>query len=103
MFNDELRDKFMTTDPAQIGHFIDGGGYMNPKIGPLYEEAKMVGPAYTVRATGDDSTILYYAMERAPKGSVIVVDRAGDTTFACCGGEIVALLAKKNGYGRNCN
>ncbi|WP_205666405.1 RraA family protein [Anaerosphaera multitolerans] len=85
----------MTTDPAQIGHFIEGG-YMKPEIKPIYKNAKIAGPAYTVRAIGDDSTIVYYAMERAPKGSVIVIDRGGDQTFSCCG-EIVALLAKEMG------
>ncbi|SHH02957.1 Regulator of RNase E activity RraA [Anaerosphaera aminiphila DSM 21120] len=95
MFDNELKKRLLTTDPAQIGHFIEGG-YMSPEIKPLFKEAKIAGPAYTVRAIGDDSTIVYYAMERAPKGSVIVIDRGGDKTFSCCG-EIVALLAKEMG------
>lgn len=94
-FTNELREKILRTDPAQIGHFIEGG-YMSPDVKPIFKSAKMVGPAYTVRASGEDSTIVYYAMERAPKGSVIVIDRAGDTTYACCGG-VVASLAKELG------
>jgi regulator of RNase E activity RraA len=94
-FTNELRDKIMKTDPAQIGHFIEGG-FMSPTIKPIFSSAKMCGPAYTVRASADVSTIVYYAMERAPKGSVIVIDRAGDTTYACCG-LVVATLAKSLG------
>ncbi len=94
-FTEELRSKLMLTSPAQIGHYIEGG-YMSPAIKPVYQSAKIAGPAYTVRLSGEDSVTLYYAMERAPKGSVIIIDRGGDTTFACCG-EIVAYAAKTLG------
>lgn len=94
-FTETLRERLLKTSPAQIGHYIEGG-YMSPEIKPLYTEAKMAGPAYTVRLLGEDSVTLYYAMERAPKGSVIVIDRGGDRTFACCG-EIVAYAAKTLG------
>ncbi len=88
----EIIDRFMKVDPAQIGHHIKGG-YMNPRIKPIYKSAKLVGPAFTVRMPLNDSAILYYAMKRAPKGSVIVIDRAGDDIYACTG-EIVATAAK---------
>lgn len=94
-FTEELRQRLLKTSPAQMGHYIEGG-YMSPEIKPVYEQAKMAGPAYTVRLMADDSVTLYYAMERAPKGSVIVIDRGGDNTFACCG-EIVAYAAKTLG------
>ncbi len=92
---EELKKRLLKTSPAQIGHYIENG-YMSPDIKPVYPEVKMLGPAYTVRLTADDSATLYYAMERAPKGSVIVIDRGGDMTFACCG-EIVVSAAKSLG------
>lgn len=91
----ELIDRFMKVDPAQIGHKIKSG-YMNPNIKPVFKSAKVIGPAFTIRMPVNDSAILYYAMKKAPKGSVIVVDRQGDTTYACAG-EIVALCAKAVG------
>lgn len=94
-FTEELRRQLLETSPAQMGHYIEGG-YMSPDIKPVFPQAKMAGPAYTVRLSADDSVTLYYAMERAPKGSVIVIDRGGDNTFACCG-EIVAYAAKTLG------
>lgn len=94
-FTEEIRQRLLKTSPAQIGHYIEGG-YMSPAIKPIYEEAKIVGPAYTVRLVSNDSVTLYYAMEKAPKGSVIVIDRGGDATYACCG-EIVACAAKELG------
>ena len=80
----ELVDRFMKVIPAQIGHYVKSC-YMNPRIKPVVKGFKMVGPAVTVRMTGDSNIMLYYAVEHAPKGSVIVVDRGGEPTMACCG------------------
>ena len=91
----EIRDRFMKVDPAAIGHFISHG-FMKPEIKPVTDEMKVIGPAYTVRCTARDSSALYYAIHKAPKGSVLVVDRAGDHTFACVG-EFVAIMAEANG------
>ena len=92
----ELIDRFMMVDPATIGHYI-GGGYMRPAMKPINRKSKMVGPAYTIRMQGKDSACLYYAMKHAPKGSVLVIDRCGDDTYACVG-EIVALLSQCSGF-----
>jgi regulator of RNase E activity RraA len=92
----DIIDRFMKVDPATIGHYI-GGGYMRPEMKPINKNSKMVGPAYTVRLQGKDSCALYYAMEHAPKGSVIVIDRCGDTTYACVG-EMVALFCECQGF-----
>ena len=90
---EELIQRFQRVDPATMGHYI-GGGYMRPEMKALnIGEGKMVGPAYTLRITGKDSCGIYYAISQAPKGSVIVVDRCGDNTFACCG-EMVATYAQ---------
>ena len=94
--DEALKKRFMGVDPATVGHYI-GGGYMRPEMKPLRRDDKqMIGPAYTVRISGRDSCALYYAIKHAPKGSVIVVDRCGDTTFACCG-EMVATYAQSQG------
>lgn len=82
----------MKVSPAAIGHQISSG-FMKAEIKPVADEMKTVGPAYTVRLTERDSSALYYALQKAPKGSVIVVDRAGDHTFACVG-EFLAEMAK---------
>jgi len=93
--SEELVKRYLKTDPAQIGHYINSG-YMNSRISPVFQDCKMVGPAYTIRVTANDSAILYYAMKKAPKGSVIVVDRLGDEVYACAG-EMVTRCAKALG------
>ncbi len=80
----ELIDRFMKVDPAQIGHYVKSG-YMDTRIKPVVKTFKVIGPAVTVRMTGDSNLMLYYAVEHAPKGSVIVVDRGGEPIHACCG------------------
>ena len=92
----ELVDRFMAVDPATFGHYLVGG-CMRPEMKPINRHSKMVGPAYTVRIQGKDSCALYYAMQKAPVGSVIVIDRCGDTTYACVG-EMVALFAECRGF-----
>lgn len=95
-FSEELRDRFMGVDPATVGHHI-GGGFMRPEMKPLNKNVKMVGPAYTVRMEGRDAAPLHYAFTKAPKGSVIVIDRCGDRTYAPIG-EVVALYAQCQGF-----
>ncbi|HOX30984.1 MAG TPA: RraA family protein [Spirochaetales bacterium] len=95
-FTKEIAERFMGVDPATFGHYI-GGGYMRPEMKPINRRSKMAGPAYTVRLQGRDSFALYDALKRAPKGSVIVIDRCGDATYACVG-EMVALCAEHQGF-----
>ena len=93
---DALRKRLLSVDPATVGHYINGG-FMHPEMKPVRrDDMRMIGPAYTVRISGRDSCALYYGIKHAPKGSVIVVDRCGDQTFACCG-EMVATYAQGRG------
>lgn len=94
-FDPAWKERFMNIDTAQIGHKIKSG-FMNPMIKPVYKQAKVVGPAFTIQLPVNDSAMIYYAMKKAPKGSVVVIDRQGDTTYACAG-EIVALAARSLG------
>lgn len=95
MWNNELKQRFLATDPATYGHYL-GVGFMSARMKPISKKSRMVGPAYTVRIMGKDSYGLYKAMEEAPKGSVIVIDRCGDEVYACVG-EMVARNAKALG------
>jgi len=88
----ELRERIHQVDPAQIGHYI-GNGYMDAAIKPISPQMRCLGPAVTVRITGNDNAMLYYAILHAEEGSVIVVDRGGDRNRACCG-DVVALSAQ---------
>ena len=87
MTQNELFEIALTTDPAQIGHHVQGG-YMTG-IYPISDDIKAIGPAFTIRLPGTDNAMLYYAMKQAPKGSMIEIDRIGHKRIACLG-DIVA-------------
>lgn len=91
----ELIERFMKTDPATYGHFV-GVRFMNPEMKPISKQSKMIGPAYTVRILGKDSCAMYRAIETAPRGSVLVIDRCDDHIYAAVG-EMVARNAKAAG------
>ena len=92
---EKLFERALKTDPAQIGHYVQGG-FMDASIKPISEDIKMIGPAFTIRLPGNDNAMLYYAMKRAPKGSVIVIDRMGDKRVAAVG-EMVVQAARSLG------
>ena len=91
----EVFERALKTDPAQIGHYVQGG-YMSPEINPVNMDLKVIGPAFTIRLPSSDNTMYYYALQKAPKGSVIVIDRMGEHRVACIGG-VAALCAKELG------
>lgn len=91
----KLFERAKKVDPAQIGHYIQGG-FMDASIKPVTDDMVVIGPAFTVRLPSNDNTMLYYAVEHAPEGSVIVIDRMGERRIACIG-EVCALNAKMRG------
>lgn len=91
----EIIDRFMKTDPATYGHFV-GVRFLKPEMKPINKHSKMIGPAYTARILGKDSCAMYKAIEVAPAGSVLVIDRCGDEVYAAVG-EMVARYAKDAG------
>lgn len=87
----EVIARFLDVSPAQIGHHITSG-FMHPRIQAVDPTWKIIGRAYTVRITERDSTALYYAALKAPKGAIIVVDRGTEDTFACIGDQVALML-----------
>lgn len=83
-------------EPATIGH-VRHTGFMAPEVRLLIPGYRRVaGTAVTVRAFADDVAIIHYALGQLRPGDVLVVDRAGDTRHAACGGG-VAFAAKTAG------
>jgi 4-hydroxy-4-methyl-2-oxoglutarate aldolase len=82
-------------EPATIGHFLDFG-FVDPAIHALWQVPRIAGTAVTVRCSGNDSTIVHYALGQLRPGDVLVIDRAGDTRHAAVGGG-VAFAAQTAG------
>lgn len=86
--------RFMDVSPAQIGHHISRG-FMHPRIQAVDPSYKIIGRAYTVRMTERDGTALYYAIMKAPKGAIIVVDRGTEDVFACVGDQVALMMSHR--------
>lgn len=89
---EELFDRFKLVEPATIGHYLHYG-FMKPEIKSMLDNVKIVGTAFTVKTSVNDSTMVHKAVSLAEKGDVLVIDRSGDVKHACVG-EIVAYAAK---------
>lgn len=57
-----------------------------------------LGPAYTVKLPAGDNLLLYYAIDHAKPGDILVISNEGFTERALCG-EIMIGLAQKRGLG----
>lgn len=91
-----LLDLLGQAEPATIGH-VRHVGFMDPAIRLLTPGyVRIAGTAVTARCYGADTAIVHYALGKLRPGDVLVLDRAGDTRHAACGGG-VAYAAKAAG------
>ena len=58
---------------------------MDPQVKPLAAGTTLCGPAVTVRIAPPDGSAIYYAIDVATPGDVLVVDTGGDLQHACWG------------------
>lgn len=80
---------------GDIGHILRFG-FMDTGIRPVWRDVRLVGTAVTVRMPAGDIGLNREVTRVAQAGDVIVVDRGGETEYACWGG-FAALLAKSKG------
>ena len=71
-------------ETATLGLFLETG-FMAPSIQGLDLQARVCGPALTIRMSGDDGAPLVEALSGARPCQVIVIDRCGDLRHACWG------------------
>ena len=77
-----------------IGELLGREQFMDIGIRPLWDGAKLAGPAYTVRCASADNLMLHAAIYRAEPGSVIVVE-SGDLEHALAGGNVCAIAHRR--------
>ncbi len=83
-----------------VPNIADNMGRMfcaDPEIKP-YNSAKLLGPAFTVRAPVGDNLMFHKAIDMAEPGDILVVDGQGDTTRSLVGEIMVRwAMARKLG------
>lgn len=78
-----------------IGDLLGSEQFMDLGIRPLWDGARLAGPAYTVRCAPNDNLMLHAAIYRAEPGSVIVVESGGDLEYALAGGNVCAIAQRR--------
>src|SRR6187401_1471057 len=92
---DEIVEGFKSLGVGDIGH-VQVKGFMDTAIRPVWSDIRLVGRAVTVWMPSMDIGISRAAIRACKPGDVLVVDRGGDTEFACWGGG-AGLLAMVQG------
>jgi len=78
-------------ETATIGHVLYEG-FVDRAIAPLLPRRRVAGTAVTLRLPHADSTLLHYACKLVRPGDVVVIDRSGDTKYACWGGGLTLAM-----------
>jgi len=80
--------------PTAIAEQVERSQVVSTGIRPLWDGARLSGPAFTVRCAPGDNLMLHAAIHRAPAGSVLVID-AGDASHAVAGGNVCAVAHRR--------
>jgi 4-hydroxy-4-methyl-2-oxoglutarate aldolase len=90
-----LVERLARVETATVGH-VRSHGFMDPGIVPVLRGRHIAGTAVTILLPGPDASLLHHAMGFLRAGDVLVIDRCGDTRYACWGG-ILNHAAKRIG------
>lgn len=89
----DAASRFFEFDPATLYESAGQRGMVDPSIRPVWNGAKICGPAVTVKGAPGDNLMLHHAVAVAPPGSVIVGD-IGNYVMAGAWGEILTAAAQ---------
>lgn len=93
---DDRVARFAGFDPATVYEAAGQRGMVNPAIRPVWDGARVCGPAITVECPPADNLMLHVAVAKAAPGSVIVATAAG-YLLAGAWGEILTAAAQARG------
>jgi 4-hydroxy-4-methyl-2-oxoglutarate aldolase len=92
----EIMDRFAALAASDIYEANGKSGDMSPEIRPIADDARVVGPAYTVRCWPGDLGAMRRAVDQAPAGSVLVIDGGGTNRSTVWGGG-ATIVARRRG------
>jgi 4-hydroxy-4-methyl-2-oxoglutarate aldolase len=93
MTNDATADA-LALGAATLGE--SGARRMDRRMKPAWSGARVAGPAFTVRCSPGDNLAIHVAVTRAPAGSVLVADMAGERDYGYWG-EVLTTAAEVRG------
>ena len=92
--NKECIDCFNNIPVPNIGDAMNRTAAISSSIRP-FNNKRLQGTAYTVRVQAGDNLLIYYAIDNAKPGDVIVVDGNGFIDRALLGGIMSTYAAKR--------
>lgn len=96
MFERDLLDRSLALGTATL---YEAAGLttaaVDPAIRPVWPGATVAGPAFTVECAPGDNLGIHLALERAPRGAVLVVDARG--AIVGYWGEVLTVFAEARG------
>ncbi|MGO1470699.1 MAG: hypothetical protein ACTHW2_11805 [Tissierella sp.] len=87
-------ERFKDIPTTVIGDCMNRTAALPSTLKPL-NNSKLIGSAYTVDVTAGDNTLIYYAIDNAKPGDVIIVAGHGYSERALCGEIMVSLAIKR--------
>ncbi len=90
----ELIDCFNNIPVPNIGDAMNRTAAISSSIRP-FNHKRLQGTAYTVRVQAGDNLLIYYAIDNAKPGDVIVIDGNGFADRALLGGIMSTYAAKR--------
>jgi regulator of RNase E activity RraA len=94
----EVLELLAGCETATLGHWRLWG-ICDPTIRPILPHRRIVGRAVTLALPGPCSTLLHYATDRLAPGDILMIDRLGDTRYACWGGGVTLAVKAAGGIG----
>lgn len=91
-----LRDRLAKIHSGSLSDALGSVGVLDPRIRPVTPNARLVGPAFTVKCYPGSIITVHKALMEAPPGVVLVVDDEGDTRGALWG-EVMTHQARRLG------
>ena len=95
MAHSDLRRRALTLGTSTLYEASGLPCAVDPAIRPVWFQAAVAGPAYPVHCSPGDNLAIHIALERAPRGSVLVVST--DNFVAGYWGEVLTVAAEAAG------
>lgn len=90
----DLVDQLRQYPAANIGDVLNRVACISGQLKPLNTH-RLCGRAYTVKTVPGDNLILYYAIDNAQPGDILVIDGGGYDRRALCGEIMISYAVKK--------
>jgi 4-hydroxy-4-methyl-2-oxoglutarate aldolase len=96
--NAEIIKVFTNIPTATISDAMGRYGTMSSDMKPVFQGARICGPAFTVRVYANDNLMVHLALKEASPGDILIID-SGSYTQCALWGELMSFSAQCRSLG----